>query len=103
MSALPLARRLRLTDAYGDLSFGGFVLSCCAGIAACFVLVGLVVILSMRPYGRGVCHRFAEQTGFRTKFVVLGFMDTGTCLAQAPNGQWVSNSKIVQFVQATKP
>lgn len=73
------------------------IASVVGGTVALAALLLVVLIVGMRSYGRGVCRQFATQTGFPTKFVVLGFMDSGTCLAKAPDGRWVLNTQIVQF------
>lgn len=63
-------------------------------------VVMAIAVVSMRSYGRGACATWGRQSGFPTKFVLIGWADSGTCLARAPNGQWVLNTKIVQFIQA---
>ena len=68
------------------------------GIAAFIAGILAIVVLSMRAYGPGQCHRWGTQTGIATKFVTLGFMDTGTCLARTPSGRWVKNTQYVAYL-----
>lgn len=100
MTAIPISRRLGLTGRYGGISAFGIVLSAVTAVLALTGVITVAVIGSSRAIGRTTCHHWATQTGFKSKFVVLNFFSAGTCLAQAPNGQWVVSSQIVQFIGA---
>lgn len=97
----PIARKLRLVDSWG-ISLFGVILGFTAGLAIVVALLFAAILFPSRAVGRITCRNFASQTGFKTKFVILNWADTGTCLAQAPNGRWVKNTQIVQFVQGSK-
>lgn len=96
---MSLPRRLGLSDSYG-LTAAGFILGILAAVIALVTIILFITLASSRAIGRTTCHNWSAQTGFKSKFVVLNFFSTGTCLAQAPNGQWVVNSQIVQFIGA---
>lgn len=101
MNAATITRRLHLTNSYGITGIGTIVLA----VGTLVVLVAVLVsatVLGGRSVGRITCRHWGAQTGFPTKFVVLNFFDDGTCLAQAPNGRWVVNTKVVQFIGATR-
>lgn len=100
MTAIPISRRLGLTSRYGGISGFGIILSAASVVLLLVAVITVVAIGSGRAIGRTTCHHWATQTGFKSKFVVLNFFSAGTCLAQAPNGQWVVNSQIVQFIGA---
>lgn len=101
MSYATLGRKLHLTDGWGFTVFG-IVATALACAAVLLALIFAAVLFPSRAVGRITCRNFASQTGFKTKFVILNWADTGTCLAQAPNGRWVKNTQIVQFVQGSK-
>ena len=101
MTATTWPRRLRLTDSYGISGFG-MLLSILGVLVVVLTIVFASVVYGGRAYGRTTCVNFATETGFQTKFVVLNWADAGTCLALAPNGRWIKNTQIVQFIQASK-
>lgn len=96
-----VGRKLGLTDSWGFTVFG-MILTLGLGVALVVALAFAAALFPSRAVGRTTCRNFASQTGFKTKFVILNWADTGTCLAQAPNGRWVKNSQIVQFVQGSR-
>lgn len=102
MSAATVSRKLHLTDDLG-VTIGGMLAIVFSALAVFVAIAMAAIIAGSRAIGRPTCRNFAAQTGFPTKFVVLNVFDTGTCLAQAPNGRWVKNTQIVQFIQAGKP
>lgn len=97
MSAATLSRKLGLVDNYG-LTGVGFLTALLAGITLLMAVLVTSIVLGSRAIGRTTCGHWASQTGFASKFVVLNFFDTGSCL-----GRWVKNTQIVQFIQAGKP
>lgn len=102
MSAATVCRKLHLSDSYGISGLG--ILVAILGGGAIFVSALVIgVITTGRSIGRTTCRNWSTQTGFPSKFVILNLFDSGTCLAQAPNGRWVVNTKVVQFIQASKP
>lgn len=67
------------------------------------VFVGVVtacIIYGGRAYGRPQCARWGVQTGYPTKFVILGWADGGTCLARTKSGRWVLNTQVRAFEAA---
>ena len=101
MSAHAIAHKLRLTDDFG-LTVGGFLLSAFGGIAVFVIAVTIAIALGSRAYGRTSCSNWASQTGIPTKFAVLNWADSGTCLARTPDGRWIANSNWQAFVGASK-
>jgi hypothetical protein len=96
-----LAGRLWLVDSYGLTPYG--VLAILIGCA--LAIVGVMFAAATyggRSYGRATCARWGAQTGIQTKFVVLNWADSGTCLARTLNGRWVKNSQWVAFVQGSR-
>lgn len=96
-----LAERLWLADAYG-LSFLGMILSIFAVLAVAVLAIGITGTVAARAYGHTTCNNWGSETGIATKFVVLNWGDSGTCLAQTPDGRWVLNSKWTAFVKGDK-
>lgn len=91
---------------WGDWLFESFLrlMLVVFGAAALFAAVSMgIAIASSRVVGRTTCHNFAVQTGYRTKFEVLNFFDTGTCLARTPDGHWTKNTNIIVNVPVRKP
>lgn len=68
-------------------------------IALLLVTIFAANIIGCRLNGPGACEQWGQQTGHRTKFRLIGFLDTGTCLAQLKNGRWVINSSVGAFNQ----
>lgn len=68
------------------------------GIAGAIVFIGSgfvsIIVYASRAAGRTSCSHWGQQTGYPTKFRVLYWADTGTCLAQTPNGHWVKNTQV---------
>lgn len=77
---------------HDDLAMGGAML---CGLSTLALFIIPTVILPARAIGRSTCHNWGEQTGYRTKFTVLNWADTGTCLAQTSDGHWVPNTHII--------
>lgn len=100
MTKTSLPRRLHLTD-YCGLTDLGLILSLLVGAAVIVTVLVVSIVASERAVGRISCRNWAQAAGFPSKFVILNYFDSGSCLAQAPNGRWVSNTKVVQFIQAT--
>ncbi len=72
-------------------------------LVAVFTAVMIAAIISISiPYGRTSCRNWAKRTGVATKFTRLNFFDTGTCLAQAPDGRWVKNTSVQVFIPGAK-
>ena len=101
MSAFTMTRRrrsilerLHITDSFG-LTMGGLMLCILAAVAVFVAVLMFAIVESSRSVGRTTCRNFQTQTGYETKFVLLNFFDTGTCLAKAPDGRWVLNSKVL--------
>lgn len=74
-----------------------FFVSIFAGIVLSVVILLVSIVFGSRAYGATECSNWGKQTGYNTKFEVLNFMDTGTCLALAPNGRWVLNTQVLSF------
>lgn len=77
----------------------GFLSACGGG---CFLLAAILVptiVLSSRAVGRTTCRHWGTQTNIPTKFVLLNWADSGTCLARTPTGRWVPNSNWAAFVR----
>ena len=94
-----LAYKLGLVDSYG-LTMGGFLGILAGGILLVLAVVFCAVTYGGRSYGRTTCANWSSQTGIQTKFVILNWADSGTCLARTPGGRWVLNSKWQAFVNA---
>ncbi len=101
MSANTVARKLRLTDGYG-FTLLGVITTVLLSFVTLILAVGLAVTLGGRAYGRTTCANWSVETGIETKFAVLNWADSGTCLAKTPDGRWVLNSKWTAFVNAGK-
>ena len=54
-----------------------------------------LIVYPSRAVGRTTCRNWASQTGYETKFTILNWADTGTCLARVPGGRWVQNSRVI--------
>lgn len=54
-----------------------------------------LVVLPSRTVGKTTCRNFSKESGYATRFVIMNWADTGTCLALAPNGRWVNKDSIV--------
>lgn len=95
------ARKFRLADNYGLTGLG--IISVVASIFV-VVVVSLVLALTLggRAYGRTTCTNWSQETGVRTKFAVLNWLDSGQCLALTPSGTWVLNSRWQAFVEGSK-
>ncbi len=91
-----LARRLHLVDSWG-LTGWGLALWFTLGLSVVLTVLFASIILGSRAIGRTTCRHWSEQTGYPSKFRILNFFDTGTCLARTPSGRWVLNSKVLTF------
>jgi hypothetical protein len=69
-----------------------------------FLVTGFVsvIIYPSRSVGRTTCRHFSEQSGYPTKFVILNWADTGTCLARTPDGHWTKNTNIIVNVPSKR-
>lgn len=69
-------------------------------IAVVIVMFGIfsAVVYGGRANGRGTCSQWEQQMGVPTKFTVLNWADSGTCLAKTPEGIWVKNTNWQAFV-----
>lgn len=83
-----------LVDRDGATVFG-FVLAIVGIAVAVFIAGAAILIPTMRAYGRNQCSNWGNQSGYETKYIVPGFLDTGTCLAKTNNGSWVKNTAII--------
>ena len=95
-----IARKLHLVDGYGISTLGAAL----SVVFGCLALAGVLIIgitLGGRAYGRTTCANWGSASGITTKFQVLNWADSGTCLARTPSGQWVLNSKWEAFVTGT--
>jgi len=97
-SAHTVARKLRLTDRYGNASILTFILGFAAFVALIVAIVMVSVIVGGRVVGRTTCRNWGVQTGIPTKFAILNWNDPGTCLARTPDGRWVLNTNWQAFV-----
>lgn len=87
-------------DAGSDTVAAWCMILCgCAALGVLGFGIGGLVTSGSRAVGRTTCRHWGERTNFKTQFVILNWNDTGTCLALAPNGQWVKNTKVAQFLQ----
>jgi hypothetical protein len=100
MSAL--AYRLRLRDSYGVTPLG-VILIALSSIGALILILFLSILYGGRAAGRTICRHWSDQTGIPTKFEVLYWADTGTCLARTPDGRWVLNTKVQVYIPGGKP
>ncbi len=89
-------------DEYGNATFAAFMLTLCSAIVAVCIIVFLAVVLVGRSVGRTTCENWSIETGIESKFVLLNWADTGTCLAKAPDGRWILNSNWQAFFQADR-
>jgi hypothetical protein len=90
-------------DQYGYLRIP-WMIALLLTVAALFAGgIGVVIVTSSRAVGRTTCRNWSAQTGYETKFVLLNWADTGTCLALAPNGRWVKNTQVLSFANGRKP
>ncbi len=64
-------------------------------LAAILLIVFGAIVLGGRSVGRTTCRHFSAQTGYPTKFAILNWADTGTCLARTPDGHWTKNTNII--------
>jgi hypothetical protein len=92
-----LSRRLGLVDEYGLSGFGLIVVIL---MIACVIVAILVpsIIFGSRALNRSQCHNFATQSGYQTKFVILNWGSTGTCLAHV-DGKWIPKENIRSFAK----
>jgi hypothetical protein len=98
---MKVLRWLRLCDQWG-ISFFGMICSVLLGCAA-IVLVSLLLTIAIgRNAGRTSCHNWSVETGIQTKFAVLYWADTGKCLAKAPDGRWVLNTRVQVYIPGAK-
>lgn len=72
----------------------GWIVLIVASIMGIFLLVTGI----SRPVGHSICNNWSRQTGVPTKFVILNWADTGTCLARTPDGHWIQNSNWNAYV-----
>ena len=86
---------------FGHRSFGmldGPAMCLCflsgAGLFAAILIPSIVY--GSRAAGANACKAYHEQTGYETRFVVIGPAATGTCLAHI-SGRWIDNSKVQSF------
>lgn len=93
----------RVAFDFGPNDTAGFIGGMVTGLAILVLGIVPTVILPLRAVGRTTCRNFAAQTGYPTKFVVLNWADTGTCLARTPDGHWTKNTNIIVNVPAVKP
>lgn len=74
----------------------GWILVAILGALVAFMgLLAPTITWSGRAVGRTTCRHFAEQSGYQTKFTILNWADSGTCLALASNGRWVPNTQLI--------
>lgn len=67
-------------------------------LGACVLIIAVsvsVLLFSLRAYGRNQCSNWGHDAGYTTKYIVPGFVDTGTCLAKTRDGYWVKNTDII--------
>ena len=77
---------------------GWFISGWIALIVAFILGIFLLIIGISRPVGRSTCANWSRQTGVTTKFVLLNWADTGTCLARTPDGHWIQNTNWNAYV-----
>ncbi len=76
-------------------AIAGWVLFWFCGVSLFGCGVIAVVVYPSRSVGNTTCRHWGEQSGYETKFRILNWADTGTCLARTPNGRWVKNTNII--------
>lgn len=84
------------------LSCPGILAVLAGAIVLLFALVFVGVTYGGRAYGKPTCRHWGEQVGVQTKFVILNWADSGTCLARTPAGLWVPSSRWQAFVGGSK-
>ena len=90
---MTLRRRLHLVDDYGMTGYG-FVATMVVVLAVIVAVTFCGFTYGGRAVGRTTCRNWGTQTGYETKFVVLNWSDSGTCLARS-HGRWVQNTNII--------
>lgn len=76
-------------------SDGWLAFALLAGIAALVLLMVPTIVLPSRAVGSTTCRHWGEQTGYATKFQILNWADTGTCLARTSGDHWVKNTSVI--------
>lgn len=81
-----------VSDTIADFAF---VLAIFAVIGAiiCGIVYGIVSL--SRTAGHASCNTFARTSGYTTKFRLMHFLDTGSCLVQTPSGKWMSQDRVL--------
>lgn len=82
--------------------FPWFIFGIISAIAALVLTCMAIIIPIARHVGHSTCSNWSSQTSVPTKFVLLNWADTGTCLAKTPDGHWVKNSNWYAYVGVNK-
>jgi hypothetical protein len=84
-------------DNWGYLKFRWIILFGSVGLAVLVASIIAIVIPVSRAVGETNCSNLGEQTGYPTKFRILNFFDTGTCLVRNSNGLWVKDVNVLNM------